>query len=284
MKRKKEKKFNKTQYPKATINDYGSDGYTAVGRACKNNDLRTVKTLLTKFPEIDLSKGRKNFLKEEWKLSVLDIAQSNQNHKMIKLLALHSSDSLRHNEENIPTMHATGLTEILMNQGFDAFIDKIDGMSTAYEKGVTRALKSSIRDQIETTISSLSKSVSYARNQIPEKHELLTAIRASNVEAIKIIVHNIPTLIDHANSLNQTSLHYAARLGKNKILEFLITNSKQLNPLDIKGFTPLDYALKGGQVSTVVVLLKHGITHSKLQNDYQQALTNNNVKKLHKLE
>ena len=47
------------KYNKDTINNYRSDGYTAIGRACKNNDSNLVEELLKEFPEIDLEKGEK---------------------------------------------------------------------------------------------------------------------------------------------------------------------------------------------------------------------------------
>ena len=282
MKRKKQlyKKHDKT-----TINKYGLDGYSAIGRACKNNDQKTVKYLLKKFPEIDLSKGKQNFLKEEWELTVLDIAKSMQNHKMIKLLAKHNPNILLHSEESIPRMNISGLTDIWLSQGFGAFIEKTNAIAESYQKGVSRALKSAIKEhKEEKIISSLSKSVSVTRHDLPEHSELHTAIKANNIVAVKTIYIHVPELIDKANSLNQTPLHVAARLAKNEILEFLIDKSNNLYPLDVKGFTPLNYALKEGHVNTAALLIKHGLISSKYRDNHEEALVSENSRKIEKLK
>ena len=279
-------KAKKTTINEATINDYGPDGYTAIGRACNTNDSKTVKYLLKTFPGINTEKGKQSPFKEEWSLSALDIAKTSKNAKLIKILALHNPLALPHSEGNIPTMKGNGFTEILMNQGIDSFLSEITGIGPAYAKGVSRALRSSIKDhKEEETISSLAQSVSVARDDTPEKHELYTAIRADNIVAIKSIHAIMPELINTSNAQHhQTALHYAARQAKNEILEFLITESNNLSPLDIKGYSPLDYALKEGHISTAALLITHGLINSKFKNKYDKACKTSDYETIKKLE
>lgn len=89
-------------------------------------------------------------------------------------------------------------------------------MSKAYDKGISKALKTAIKGDIESEkLSVISESIALsARAEIPKTNELVTAIKHDNREAVKVIIQ----IVDLANSKGQSPLHYAARLGKNEIL------------------------------------------------------------------
>jgi len=85
--------------------------------------------------------------------------------------------------------------------------------------------------------------------------------------------------------LGQSPLHYAAKLGKNKILELLIAESQNPSSLiDKSGYYPLDYALAKGEIFTAVILLESGIKNSKYQNNYDKAFKANHSKKINSLK
>jgi ankyrin repeat protein len=265
-------KYANYKYGKDTINNYRSDGYTAIGSACKNNDSNLVKKLLEEFPEINLEKGRKNGL------SAIDIARMENNAKVIQHLVSHDPTVLRYTPGTIPKMYCTGLLDILQREGVEGLVNKAIGMQKAEVKGVSKAFKSAVKNpDIEKNakiISSLSKHVpAYNEAIAPSgslydgvvKIPLITAITTGNIIAVQSLYEsNCNPEFARANELGQTPLHYAARLGQDKILGFLITKSQSSNPLDIKGYSPLDYALKGKHVTTAALLIKNGMTYSKL--------------------
>ena len=269
------------KYSKDTINNYRSDGYTAIGRACKNNDLVLVKELLKEFPEIDLEKGEKNGF------SAIDIARIENNAKVIQHLVSHDPAVLRYTPGTIPKMYCTGLLDILQREGVEGLVNKAIGMQKAEVKGVSKAFKSAVKNpDIEKNakiISSLSKHVpAYNEAIAPSgslydgvvKIPLITAITTGNIIAVQSIYEsNCKPEFARANELGQTPLHYAAGLGQDKILGFLITKSQSPNLLDtnlldtklldIKGFSPLDYALKGKHVTTSALLIKNGMNYKE---------------------
>ena len=53
------------------------------------------------------------------------------------------------------------------------------------------------------------------------------------------------------DSLNQTALYYAARDGKNNIIEYLIHHGCNVNHIDTYGQTPIFYASREGNIDTV---------------------------------
>ena len=293
------------------------DGYTAIGRACRNGSLKEIKSLLRNFPEIDLAKGRQNLHTKEWDLSAFDIAAQIKSAEIVKHLSSYDPTCIKKFQNVVKLPNESGeilikekvynseqeladrmrqLVQIINLQTSDQVKNTNNLFSNAQDqldslnKGVTSALKSSIKNQLEEKISSLSQHVSYVRDlsylhdTTPENHELFTAIKKDNIRAVETICRIMPSLIDRGNSLHQTSLHYAARQAKDKILEFLIAKSENLNPLDVMGFSPLDYALKEMHTSTVALLIKHGIIYSKYQSDYQQALQSKDTKQINKLE
>ncbi|MFK7973748.1 MAG: ankyrin repeat domain-containing protein [Rickettsiaceae bacterium] len=357
MKKKKETKFNKKQYTQSTINNYDSDGYTAIGRACKHNDLRTVKKILKAFPETDLAKGQlkkqqfentliqckdmdkyiKNGMVE---MTAIEVAQANNADLVLKKLfthdsskaepALKSTSSIMFTPDDgeniaIQAYHAylnevfsenytmgrissdvqvfenkqgrfyeicTQTTKEVANQQFNNLMSQIyaqDRAAATSQNACYKTIKSAIKNDKKAQVLELAQALSLHncdRTGIKANtNELIRSIKENNIECVKIITNSTPELVDQKEeTLWQTPLHFAARLGQNEILEFLIENSKELNPLDIKGFTPLDYALKEGQIFTVLLLMKHGITYSKFENNYNQALAGGNMKKLHKVE
>jgi len=154
------------------------------------------------------------------------------------------------------------------------------------EKQVFRALKNSIRnnDPTEEIVKLLEKH----KKAEPKEHklnELFTAVKSGNLNAVKAILEFKPEILNERNEMNQSPLHYAARLGQNDILAFLMDKSEHLDEIvDIKGYYLLDYALEGGHIVLVEYLLNTGVTHSKFQNKYNEAVEAQNSKTINKLQ
>lgn len=96
---------------------------------------------------------------------------------------------------------------------------------------------------------------------------LSDAIVGSNLVKVKEIIGDHPEVVSFPNASGQTSIHYAARSKfSEEILQYLLSaNFRDLDiMLDGKGFTPLDYALKGGHIKASAILIKAGAFKSKL--------------------
>jgi|GEM_PF-3103964 len=61
--------------------------------------------------------------------------------------------------------------------------------------------------------------------------------------------------VDSANKLGKSVLHYAAEKGFKHVVEIALKKGAYVNCADLKGMTPLHYAVKGAHLDAVLVLL-----------------------------
>jgi len=153
------------------------------------------------------------------------------------------------------------------------------------EKEIFKALKHSIRSNhpIEIIINLLEE-YKKVESKKHKNNELFTAVKAGNLNAVKVILESKPEILNDRSKMGQSPLHYAAGLAKNEILEFLIDKSKYLGDIDIKGYSPLDYALLYNNIPGTMLLLNKGEKNSYYEKKYDEAVATQNSKQITKLQ
>ncbi|MDR0747937.1 MAG: ankyrin repeat domain-containing protein [Helicobacteraceae bacterium] len=58
--------------------------------------------------------------------------------------------------------------------------------------------------------------------------------------------------------INRTPLHYATHFNDAKTAKYLISLNASLNPIDLKEFTPLYYAIESNSLDIVKMLVENG--------------------------
>jgi ankyrin repeat protein len=76
------------------------------------------------------------------------------------------------------------------------------------------------------------------------------------VETVRLLL-SLGCSAGHRDSVEQTALFYAARDGRDKVLEILLENGANINDADRLGQTALFYGARDGRTSTVELMLKH---------------------------
>ena len=79
-------------------------------------------------------------------------------------------------------------------------------------------------------------------------------------------------LIYDFDPLEQTGLHWAAKWGNNKIIEYLLDHHAYINCVDISNWTPLYLASKLGKFETVKLLLNWGANMFTLSHKKQTSI------------
>ena len=71
------------------------------------------------------------------------------------------------------------------------------------------------------------------------------------------------------DTLNQTTLYYASREGKNQLIDFLLEHGCNPNQIDNYGQSPIFYACREGKLNTVQKLMDLGANHDYVDNNGQ---------------
>jgi ankyrin repeat protein len=69
------------------------------------------------------------------------------------------------------------------------------------------------------------------------------------------------------DTLNQTTMYYASREGKNQLIDFLVENGCNVNHIDTYGQTPFFYATREGRLETLRKLVSLGADHDLIDNN-----------------
>lgn len=93
----------------------------------------------------------------------------------------------------------------------------------------------------------------------PQFVPLFSAIKNHDFKAVKSIFSRKKMSLDVKMSGNREPIHYAAYYNDTKTLRYLIDHKVDLNPTDITGYTPIQYAIANNGPEAVSLLLNNGI-------------------------
>lgn len=79
-----------------------------------------------------------------------------------------------------------------------------------------------------------------------------------NIRSLEALANACKEYILVTDSLGRTPLHDAARYGRSKVIEFLISKGAHLITQDNSGWTPLHWAIRHGHAEALEVLIAHG--------------------------
>jgi len=85
---------------------------------------------------------------------------------------------------------------------------------------------------------------------------LWIAIKNGHTEIVKLLIESDKGVLDSKNNLGWTALHWAAFIGREKVVDRLLSYSYS-SPLDNNDRTPLWWARHNGHVSVVKLLEKY---------------------------
>jgi hypothetical protein len=88
--------------------------------------------------------------------------------------------------------------------------------------------------------------------------DLFAFIREGNIEQVRIMIDGNPALMNIPNNAQYWPLTYASLLGKDEIVDYLITKGADPNSKGSSVFSPLYYAVFRGHLNVVEALLKAG--------------------------
>ncbi len=73
-----------------------------------------------------------------------------------------------------------------------------------------------------------------------------------------LLNQNVPVDVVHKSTPGLTALHTACRLGRHKVVEWLLKKGADIEKVDEKGRTALYHAVKGGEEEVLRFLIKKG--------------------------
>jgi ankyrin repeat protein len=90
-------------------------------------------------------------------------------------------------------------------------------------------------------------------------------------QAVKMarVLKDMGVQTSQPDTLNQTPLYYAAREGKNQLIDFLIENGCNVNHIDTYGQTPIFYACREGRMDAIKQLVGYGADPDLVDNNGQ---------------
>src|ERR1035437_47685 len=86
----------------------------------------------------------------------------------------------------------------------------------------------------------------------------LDAMRDSDIETIKSLIEEDPSLVKSRDPEGKTPLHRAAERGRRAVAEVLIANGADVNAQDKDGYSPLHWAARRSKFETMTFLLDSG--------------------------
>ncbi len=96
------------------------------------------------------------------------------------------------------------------------------------------------------------------------EEEIHVAVRAGDLEQVKSLITDMPSLVDKIEGRNFRPIHFAADRDEIAIMTYLINAGADLNAGDADGDTPLHWAVLQGHVNAVKLLLDHGAEINKV--------------------
>lgn len=91
-----------------------------------------------------------------------------------------------------------------------------------------------------------------------EKAEFLKAAENGDLNKIKKMIESMPEIIKTRDKDEWTALLYAARFGKGKVVDFLLSKGATVEEMDNEGQTALHHAAWSGRKDVCELLLKKG--------------------------
>ncbi|MFC1852579.1 ankyrin repeat domain-containing protein [candidate division CSSED10-310 bacterium] len=88
--------------------------------------------------------------------------------------------------------------------------------------------------------------------------EIHDEVTKGNLEKVKTLLLHNKDFLNQRDPRQSTPLHFAAYKGHADIVEFLLAQGAELEPLDLDGDSPLHWAAQGGQKETVALLISQG--------------------------
>ena len=84
------------------------------------------------------------------------------------------------------------------------------------------------------------------------------AAQDGDLKIVEAVIYEKPELIRSKDNNGWTPLHYAASLGRELVVEFLLTNQAEVNALTDQEMTPLDWANMHFHERVAKILKQHG--------------------------
>jgi hypothetical protein len=96
---------------------------------------------------------------------------------------------------------------------------------------------------------------------------LITATRHGNVSICELLI-NHGAKINKADSFNMSAMHWAVSLNLNDTVELLLENKADYNLLDHKNQTPIERAIKNGNVEIMRIFANNNVSLKFKFRDY----------------
>jgi ankyrin repeat protein len=97
----------------------------------------------------------------------------------------------------------------------------------------------------------------------PGAGEIIAAVESGELEQVKALVEEKPSLVNASGNTGMTPLHWAAAKDQGEILEYLIEMGADVNKKNHIRETPLDVAKRKRKGEMQALLQKHGGKYAK---------------------
>ena len=87
---------------------------------------------------------------------------------------------------------------------------------------------------------------------------LISAAASNDIDTLRHLVTVKKANVNHKSPSGLTALHHASAEGNKESIKALIEFGAQVNTLDSQGFSPLDFAVRGGYFDCAALLIKGG--------------------------
>jgi len=246
------------QTTKENLNQFDSDGKTALLRTITNKEIDKAKSLLQKGADVNLAE--KNGLQG----SPLMYAASTGNMQLCKLLIDHGANT---NQLDINEDHALNwatyygyvdIINLLINSGTDLTIKSKHGT----------AVDVAFRLWHHDSVAEVFRSTKLARTLAKTEFEFIKSLKLEDYKKLeKLIKKGVsPNLKDE---IGVPVLQLAAQSGNENLVKFLISKGANINCLNEVGQTPLSWAARFGHKNIVQYLIDSGADTNLTDKTYQ---------------
>jgi len=93
-----------------------------------------------------------------------------------------------------------------------------------------------------------------------------------NIEIVKNIIEQDPSIVYRYNSINATALYIACRYGQFEMVKLLVENKAEINKRDAEGITPFTEAVSSENMDIIQYLIENKADINNVDNIGQNVL------------
>ena len=91
-----------------------------------------------------------------------------------------------------------------------------------------------------------------------QSQDIFDAIKSNDLKKVKILIKNDASMVISKDEAENTPLHYAAMIGSNAAIEFLLSQGADINAQNTQLSTPLHEAIQNRNESSSILLIEKG--------------------------